>query len=118
MNRDEKILKERFGNGNHFTVPEGYFEQFNARLMEHLPEREARIISMQPSRWVRWRPAMLAAACFSGVIFSIGIYRYASSQEQKTELMAQSDSQYYYDIDETADYLMLDNEDIYAMLTN
>mgnify|MGYP006988864276 CR=1 FL=1 len=116
MNKEEQILKRRFGNKNHFTVPEGYFQQFNTRLMGQLPEREARVISVSP--WKRLRPTLLAAACISGILLSAGIYRHATVQEQKADLMAQTEGQNYYDIDEAADYLMLDNDDIYAMLTN
>ena len=116
MNKEEQILKDRFGNDNHFTVPEGYFKQFNARLMEQLPEREAHVVSLSP--WKRLRPSMMAAACVVGVLLSVGIYRHATTQETQTSYMAQTDGQYYYDIDEAADYMMLDNDDIYAMLTN
>jgi len=116
MNKEEQILKNRFGNENHFTVPDGYFEQFNARLMEQLPDREAHVVSL--SAWKRLRPAMMAAACAAGVLLSVGIYRHATTQETKAQLMVQTDGQYYYDLDEAADYMMLDNDDIYAMLTN
>ena len=37
--REEDILKEKYGTENPFKVPEGYFEQFTANLMNQLPEQ-------------------------------------------------------------------------------
>lgn len=115
MNKEEQILKNRFGNDNHFTVPEGYFEQFAQQLMEQLPEREARVIKMQPNLWHRLRPAILAAACLAGVVFSVGIYQ-KSGKQVPADMVAQMDVQGYIDLDEAADYMMLDNDDIYAYM--
>ncbi|MBQ8047453.1 MAG: hypothetical protein IJ196_05970 [Prevotella sp.] len=119
MNKEEKILESRLGRDHHFTVPDGYFEQFNARIMEQLPEREARIVKMRPTAWRRLRPVWLAAACVCGIVFSAGIYRHvAATQQADMVAQAQYDSQYYYDYDEAADCMMLDNDDIYAYVAS
>ena len=34
MLKEEKILKDKLGTANHFTVPEGYFDSFAEKLME------------------------------------------------------------------------------------
>ena len=36
MLKEEKILKDKFGTANHFTVPEGYFESFAEKLVVSL----------------------------------------------------------------------------------
>lgn len=117
MNEEEKFLKSHFGNENHFIVPDGYFEKFSDQLMEHLPEQEVRLISLRPSVWRQFRSTILAAACIAGFIFSFGIYHYTTRNET-AEVVAHTEALGYNDFDEVADYMMLDNEDIYAMLTN
>ena len=42
MLKEEKILKDKFGTANHFTVPEGYFDSFAEKLMESLPAQNLR----------------------------------------------------------------------------
>lgn len=46
-----KILIDKFGKANHFSVPEGYFESFTDQMMDLLPESEARVIEMRPATW-------------------------------------------------------------------
>ena len=49
MKKEEKILIDKFGKANHFSVPEGYFESFTDQMMDLLPESEARVIEMRPA---------------------------------------------------------------------
>lgn len=38
--KEDKDLLSKYGRKNPFTVPEGYFQDFNERLMEQLPEKK------------------------------------------------------------------------------
>lgn len=42
MIQEEQILKEKVGQRNCFKVPEGYFDQLSASVMDCLPQQEQR----------------------------------------------------------------------------
>lgn len=126
MNYEEKEMQERFGKGNPFRVPEGYFDQLTDRVMAQLPEREqqAEQISLSDrhpkSRLVALRPWLYAAACtVAVVVMGLTFYSHDVAEEQPlaststTNTATNTESQY---IDEAADYVMLDNAEIYACL--
>ena len=104
MIEEEKHLRETVGQRNVFRVPEGYFEQFTAQVMEQLPEQ-------QKARTTMLRPWLYAAAC-SVVAMLMGV-TYYFHQDTSDDMMA--DSSYY---EEAADYAMIDNIDIYACLAD
>ena len=93
---EEQALLQRFGRQNPFTVPEGYFEGFTSRMMSLLDEEQARqavSTDEKPRAKVRsltWR-------------------RYA---------VAASSATVDHNIDQMADYAMLDNQDIYTYLAD
>jgi hypothetical protein len=83
-------------------VPEGYFEQLTAQVMQQLPEQQKARITML-------RPWLFAAACMVAAML-MGL-TYYWHQDSTDDLMA--DGNYY---EEVADYAMIDNEDIYYLL--
>lgn len=119
MNREEELLKQKYGTKSPFKVPEGYFDHFTSELMTKLPEREAREIVMQPSVWRRYRPALLVAASVCAAIFSIGIYLHQEKSDAR-QVVANTEqvSSGYSAFDEAADYTMIDNTDMYAYLSS
>lgn len=127
MNYEDKEIQERFGKENPFRVPEGYFDQLTERVMSQLPEREQQAEHIplterrSKSRWVALRPWLYAAACtVAAVVMGITFYSHESAEEQHlasttntTTTAPNTESQY---IDDAADYVMLDNAEIYACL--
>lgn len=139
---DELYLKQTVGNRNPFRVPEGYFEQFAEQVMQQLPDREQPVAQQQPlhatlrpsgqrsslsrARRVQMRPWFYAAAC-TALALMLGV-SYYFMQPQTTSVdpapiaaapaasatYAASDNSY---IDDMADYVMLDNTEIYACLS-
>ena len=131
---DELYLKKTVGNRNPFRVPEGYFEQLTEQVMQQLPDREQTVakqldIAHQPvsqprARKVQLRPWLYAAAC-TALALMLGVSYYfmqspATSSESAPVAAATPatyvapDNSY---IDEVADYVMLDNAEIYACLS-
>ena len=54
-----------------FKVPDNYFENFNARIMDELPEKKvAKIVPL----WKKVLPWTAVAAVVCGVVFSVGIF--------------------------------------------
>lgn len=126
MNKEEKFIEQKFGRENHFTVPEGYFDDFTSQLMQKLPEdpnQGARIVTMTPSPWRRYHAAIVAAASVCAAIFSVGIYFHsAESRPQKASVAASQQvgvrNASYSTVDAMAEYTMLDTEDMYAYIAD
>ena len=105
MIQEEQILKEKVGQRNCFKVPEGYFDQLSASVMDCLPQQE------QKARTTVLRKLLYTAA--SVVIAVLMGVTYYWHQNTADDMMA--DSNYY---EEVADYAMIDNIDIYACLAD
>ena len=119
MTNEEKLIEEHLGKQNPFRVPEGYFDSCADRLMQQLPEQQEQ--EVKPAKTVRMkalRPILVAAACVAVAIFSITLYFHQTQEtpEQNNVAAVTSNTDEEY-LDEAADYVMLDNADIYACLS-
>lgn len=91
MKKEESKILDKLGKNPGFKVPENYFNDFNAKLLESLPEVKI-TEEVKPSMWVRVRPFIYMAAMFAGVwlmmnIFSIGKSS-ASSEQRAAQISA------------------------------
>ncbi|MBR1394075.1 MAG: hypothetical protein IJ559_00250 [Prevotella sp.] len=112
MINEEQYIKSKVGGTNPFRVPDGYFDNLTAQVMQQLPERH------RQSLVVRLRPWFYAAACFLAVLFTAAVYFYSpdtSSRQVATNSNVTVSESY---IDEAADFVMADNNDIYACLAS
>ena len=122
--KEEKILIERFGKANHFTVPEGYFDSFADQLMEQLPESAAHVIDIRAQKWWSRIPLRKMAAVIGiGVVLAGGAvmvdHKMAPRQaivDRAQMEMPHEGSTEYGTFEQMADYTMMDNQDIYATL--
>jgi len=121
---EEKYIEERVGKRNPFLVPDGYFDSFTDRMMQQLPERP---VSVEPSRkgrkpalMVRMRPWLYAAACALVLVVSAWLWRSQPDTSVATQpaaqLAVQQEQTSDATFDEAADYMMIDNQDIYTYL--
>jgi hypothetical protein len=112
---EEKYIEERVGRRNPYKVPEGYFDAFTSQLMQQFPERPVK------ARQVRMRrPLYLAAACLAALLISGVAWMFFSQPEAQSQAPVQIAAQQESveeSIDEAADYMMLDNHEIYALLS-
>ena len=114
MMNEEEYLRTKMGGKNPFSVPEGYFEQLPASIMSRLPERQE---VKKPTLFVRLRPVLYAAACLLAVVFSVTLYLNSSSNEDTaTTVIAQEGGISDSYVEDAVDYVMADNNDIYACL--
>ena len=113
---DETYIEERVGRRNPYQGPEGYFDACASQLMQQLPERPAK------ARQVRMRRSLyIAAACIAALFISGAAWLFMSQPEAQTETpvqMAAQQESVDETIDEAADYMMLDNHEIYALLSD
>ncbi len=67
MKREDSTLLTKYGKDPGFKVPENYFEDFNKRMADMLPEVEITPVDVKPTMWQRVRPLIYMAAMFAGV---------------------------------------------------
>ncbi len=127
MYNEEKYIREKIGQKNPFSVPEGYFDQLAEQVMAQLPDKDviksAETVVLKPkrhakSKMVSLRPWLYAAASVVIVlVMSLSYYLHRDAdtelQASSTEMSVSSEDSY---INEAVDYAMLDNVEIYALL--
>ena len=125
--KEEKYLIEKVGRENPFRVPEGYFDTLTSQIMakveaEGVEARDIKTGKEKRAKTVWLRPVLYAAASVCALFISVVAYQ--SYSEQGVAAPAQSvvannqmimTDEYF---DEAADYVMLDNQDIYACLSS
>lgn len=111
---EENYIEEQFGKRNPFRVPDGYFDQFSTQLMATLPERKPKVKPL----WLR--PVFYAAASICALFICTGVWLALPAESiqetaQVTTVQLDSADEAF---DEAADYMMVDNHDIYAYLAD
>ena len=115
---EEMYIQEKVGKRNPFRVPEGYFDNLTAQVMQNLPEqpkRHAKSVFMRP---VFYAAASVCALLVAGAVWMWQANDAVSSdsiQAQTAVQPQQQDANCEY-MDEAVDYMMLDNHEIYAYL--
>lgn len=123
MIAEEKYLEDKYGKKQPFKVPNGYFDSFAENLMDKLPEQQP-VMTPHISMWRKWRKLRLTvavAASVCAVMFSVMTFMHdtkpAHSQLANNHTTKTVTSDSYYTLDVAADYTMLDNDDIYALVS-
>ena len=101
---EEKLILEKFGKETPFKVPEGFFDDFTKDLMAKLPEQQENA----PKK----RPAAILA-----VSYLLQKPEQPVVAKQAKDNHIENINNTYNSIDEAAEYTMLDNEDIYAYVS-
>ena len=116
---EEMYIQEKVGKRNPFRVPEGYFDNLTAQVMQNLPEqpkRRAKSVFMRP---VFYAAASVCALLVAGAAWmwhpAAEVTSTAPVQAKAVSQPQQQDATEEY-MDEAADYMMLDNHEIYAYL--
>jgi len=76
MKREDSTLLTKYGKDSGFKVPENYFEDFNKRMTEMLPEVEITPVDIKPTMWQRVRPLVYLAAMFAGVWCMMSVFNH------------------------------------------
>lgn len=118
MESGESYIKNMCGKGRPFSVPQGYFDDFSERIMSQLPHEEVKVVKL--SVWQRYRSAVAVAACLCVMLVGGAVYMSVNSRHDNVALggNAVHESASYSSADYAADYSMLDNDDIYALVSN
>ena len=126
MMNEEEYIRQKMGERNPFTVPEGYFDTLASQIMakveaEGVEARDIKTGKEKRAKVVWLRPVLYAAASVCALFVSVVAYQ--SYSEQGVAAPTQNvvaNNQVMMDeyFEEAADYVMLDNQDIYACLSS
>ncbi len=67
MKQDDSTILKKYGKDPGFKVPENYFDDFNKRMSQMLPDVEITPVDVKPTMWQRVKPLVYLAAMFAGV---------------------------------------------------
>ena len=67
MKQEDSTILKKYGKDPGFKVPENYFEDFNQRMADMLPDVEITPVDIKPTMWQRVKPLVYMAAMFAGV---------------------------------------------------
>ncbi len=97
-----------------FRAPEGYLDSFTADIMKRIPA-EAQPITMSQRRG---RAVWYSAACISLLLgLSAMAYLYMPDEKDMNIATQHTENQQTYNVDDVADYAMLDHQDIYEIIS-
>ena len=74
MKHDDSTILNKYGKDSGFKVPENYFEDFNKKMAEMLPDVEITPVDIKPTMWQRIKPLVYMAAMFAGVWCMIQVF--------------------------------------------
>lgn len=106
--KEEIRIQELEGKNNPFLVPEGYFENFNERLFDRLPQT-------QKAKTVRLMPRLLRYAAAVVVVLGVGSALYWNHSQSAFLASNEVTQEEYYN--DALDYIMVDNMEIAEYLT-
>lgn len=128
FNKEEKYIADTFGKKTPFSVPNGYFDDLNSRIMRSVGSTRvtsgviapATDTAMTVSLWSHYRKVVIGVAASVCVgVFSLGAYLHisdtAKSRQSQVDIAQQSE---YSSFDAMVDYSMIDTQDMYAYMTD
>ena len=74
MKHEDSTILNKYGKNPGFKVPENYFDDFNRRMADMLPDVEITPIDVKPSMWQRVKPVAYMAAMFAGVWCMMSVF--------------------------------------------
>lgn len=111
MTKEETRIHELEGQQNPFRVPEGYFENFNERLLARLPQQQ------QPRKVVRLMPRVWRYAAAIVVVLGVGSALYFNHKTTTPSYAYNEEAAQEEYYNQVLDYAMVDNMEIAAYLT-
>ncbi|MBR7011841.1 MAG: hypothetical protein IKI10_02990 [Muribaculaceae bacterium] len=74
MKHEDSTILTKYGKDPGFKVPENYFDDFNKRMVDMLPDVEITPIDVKPTMWQRVKPLVYMAAMFAGVWCMMSVF--------------------------------------------
>lgn len=116
--KEEDSLLKKVGKENPFKVPERYFENLTAEVINALPEKKPAPETEQPTTWTRMRPLLYMVAMFIGAFLIIRVGSW--TRKADTNMAEAGDTELVTDeyIDVALDRSMMDDYSLYVYLSD
>lgn len=114
MNIDEHIARQ-FGRKRTFRVPENYFNNFHEQIMRSVEKCHPH--AAMNKTLARIRPYVYAAACAALLLICTGVYMQSYEKDKNSAMLVtkyESTEGQDASLEQVADYMMLDDDDMYA----
>lgn len=126
MKQEDSTILTKYGKNPGFKVPDNYFEDFNKRMVDMLPEVEITPVDVKPTMWQRVRPLVYLAAMFAGVWCMMSVFSHfngtasngvsavaekLTDDKENVDEFIMSGSVSDYDIISYEDSIVMSNED-------
>ena len=117
--KEENSLLKKVGTKNPFQVPDRYFEEFTAELMNKLPEKEFFTLDTPITLWQRVKPWAYMAARFCGIMLSVKIF-VGNPEQDDFPIITQAETESFTDQDweHIVKHSMIDDYELYELLLN
>ena len=128
MKREDSTILNKYGKDSGFKVPENYFDDFNKKMAEMLPDVEITPVDIKPTMWQRIKPLAYMAAMFAGVWCMMSVFSHFTNPNDMSSVRAvaeklednnsnveefiMSGSVSDYDIMSYEDSVMMSNEEV------
>lgn len=89
MKEENSYILTKLGKDPGFKVPEHYFDDFNKRMAESLPEVKITPVDARPSMWVRVRPYVYMAAMFAGIWCMMKVFNKLNGESSRQQQACQ-----------------------------
>ncbi len=116
---EETKFRNQVCKDNPFKVPDGYFGRLQQDIMAKLPEQQSAVKIKLAPRFGFMHKAVAVAASVCLLFGGAALYMFNTGMEQSLVADSSIDDmqELLYAADEVSEYIMLDNEDIYAYLS-
>ena len=114
MKREDSTILNKYGKNPGFKVPENYFDDFNRRMADMLPDVEITPIDVKPSMWQRVKPFAYMAAMFAGVWCMMSVFSHFSNTSSMQSIKAVAEQ--LYDDNNVDEFIMSGSVSDYDLL--
>ncbi len=88
MKQEDSTLLKKYGKNPGFKVPDNYFEDFNKRMSDMLPDVEITPVDIKPTMWQRVKPLVYLAAMFAGVWCMMSVFSHFNGSSSMSSVRA------------------------------
>ena len=88
MKHEDSTILKKYGKDPGFKVPENYFDDFNKRMAEMLPDVEITPVDIKPTMWQRVKPFAYLAAMFAGVWCMMSVFSHFTNPSSMDSVRA------------------------------
>lgn len=105
MKHEDSTILKKYGKDPGFKVPENYFDDFNKRMAEMLPDVEITPVDIKPTMWQRVKPFAYLAAMFAGVWCMMSVFSHFTNPSSMDSVRAVAEK-LQDDKDNVEDFIM------------